>query len=165
MRFFYVIFIAASLIILSVSQTNAFELFGSRIILIDKSFVIEIKEVDVHASPDMSSPTISKLHFGDEIKIVESKESWIRFEKDGISGWIHMSSGRTNSELKRNKSKRTVDINDRNIALATKGYGQNKDKENNVNLEFSNKELNNFKSLLQYSYSREQLIQFYKEGK
>lgn len=147
------------------SSAFALELFGQKLVFKGETFVVEIKEADVHSSPDMASPVISKLNFGDEIEIAETQKPWIKFEANGVSGWIHMSSGRTNFDLQANKSKHRVDVQERHLALAAKGYGADKDKNKQLNLNFTKNDLNRLNAMLKYSYTREQLIQFYSEGK
>lgn len=143
----------------------ALELLGQKIVFKGETFVVEIKDADVHSSPDMASPVISKLNFGDEIEIAETKKPWIRFESNGVSGWIHMSCGRTNFDLQDNKNKHRVDVQERHLALAAKGYGAEKNKNKELNLNFTKNDLNRLNSMLKYSYTRAQLIQFYSEGK
>lgn len=165
MRFIYGILIVFALVMCTANAVSALEIFGQRFVFKGEKFIIEIKDAEVHTTPEMTSPVISKLHFGDEIEIAEDKNSWIRFEKDGVSGWVHMSSGRTNYDIKENQSKQQVGLDERNLALATKGYGENQNKDKRISIQFSKKDLNNLNSMLKYSYSREQLFNFYNEGK
>ncbi|HWK24339.1 MAG TPA: SH3 domain-containing protein [Ureibacillus sp.] len=55
----------------------------------ESSFVIsQVDHLNVRAEPSISSPVLSQLDTGEEVKVLDSKPNWVQVSFNGTIGWV-----------------------------------------------------------------------------
>ena len=96
-------------------------------IFAQRSMSVTVKEVEVRSSPSFLGAVVSKLEYGDRVRVKKEQGSWAEIQiPDSIkTGWVHMSAlerrrivfGASNKDIE-------VEATSSEIALAGKGFNK-----------------------------------------
>ena len=104
---------------------------------------VQVRKSLLRNQPSFLGKPVTKLAYGDQVTVVEEKESWVKVQpaKGSIDGWVHISALTTKEiVLNPNSSDVTSAASNDEIALAGKGFNQQVEeqfKQNNKNIDFS----------------------------
>jgi hypothetical protein len=108
-----------------------------------KEMSVQVKQGHVRATPFFLGTIVATLSYGDRVKVLESKESWIRIvpPAKGSSGWMHLSAlSEKKIVLEAGEKDAEVTASGGELALAGKGFSADVEAEfkaNNKDFDFS----------------------------
>jgi SH3-like domain-containing protein len=95
-----------------------------------KAMSVQVKQVQVRATPSFLGKVVATLAYGDRVETLEEKDGWIRIVPPGSKapGWIH-SSALTEKRVVLTAGKKEADVAASTGELALAGKGFNADVE------------------------------------
>ncbi len=123
-----------------------------------------VKRTSVREATQFFATTVAIAEYNDELTVLATEEDWIRVNKNGTEGWVHLSAvSEVTAVTPSAANKVTEDYSSEEIALAGKGFSEQVEEQyraDNTKLNF-----NDVDEMEKFSVSQSVVIAFQKAGK